>query len=102
MIGKGTVREVTAMRPIGPYAAWPTPKEEDMPGPANWALEHATSYWGDETGQDLSEYAFLLSLLALAIIVLLFNFRDTIAKVIGQARDCLNVVETNDPGTCPG
>jgi hypothetical protein len=100
--GKGTVREMTAMRADGPNAAWPTPKEDDMPGPAIRALEQARAYWGDDTGQDLSEYAFLLSLLALAIIVLLFNFRDTIAKVIGQARDCLNAVETNDPGTCPG
>jgi len=73
-----------------------------MPVPANGALAYIGALWGDEAGQDLAEYAFLLALLALAIVVMLFNFRDVIAKVIGQARDCLNSVETNDPGTCPG
>lgn len=73
-----------------------------MPVSVSGPLSVPRAIWGDEGGQDLAEYAFLLSLLALAIVVLLFNFRDVIAKVIGQARDCLNSVETNDPGTCPG
>lgn len=73
-----------------------------MPVSATDAGRGLGSLWRDESGQDLSEYAFLLAILALAIVVMLFNFRDTIAKVIGQARDCLNQVETNDPGTCPG
>lgn len=73
-----------------------------MPVSVYGPLAVPRAMWGDESGQDLAEYAFLLSLLALAIVVLLFNFRDVIAKVIGQASDCLNSVETNDPGTCPG
>jgi Flp pilus assembly pilin Flp len=72
-----------------------------MPVPAKGVVAYTRAFWLDEAGQDLTEYAFLLAILALAIVVMLFNFRDTIAKVIGQATDCLNSIETNNPGTCP-
>jgi len=45
------------------------------------------AFWKDESGQDMAEYALLLSLIALAIIGAVFLFRDAI---IGRFQEAAN------------
>jgi len=53
-------------------------------------LEILGSYWRDEAGQDLAEYSVLMALIALAMIVLLIDFRTAIAQPIDGVRDAIN------------
>lgn len=46
--------------------------------------------WRDEAGQDLAEYTVLMALIALAMIVLLIDFRTAIAQPIDGVRDAIN------------
>ena len=46
--------------------------------------------WRDEAGQDLAEYSVLMALIALAMIVLLIDFRTAIAQPIDGVRDAIN------------
>ncbi len=48
------------------------------------------SLWRDEGGQDLAEYSVLMALIALAMIVLLIDFRTAIAAPIDNVRDVIN------------
>jgi Flp pilus assembly pilin Flp len=48
------------------------------------------SIWKDESGQDTAEYALLLLLIALALIVAIGNFKESIVKVFNNATDTLN------------
>lgn len=48
------------------------------------------SLWRDEGGQDLAEYSVLMALIALAMIVLLIDFRTAIAAPIENVRDVIN------------
>lgn len=47
-------------------------------------------YGRDEAGQDLAEYSVLMALIALAMIVLLIDFRTAIAQPIDGVRDAIN------------
>jgi Flp pilus assembly pilin Flp len=47
-------------------------------------------YWRDEAGQDLAEYSVLMALIALAMIVLLIDFRTAIAQPMDSVRDAIN------------
>ncbi len=46
--------------------------------------------WLDETGQDTAEYALLLLLIALALIVAITQFRSSIANAFSRATAQLN------------
>ena len=46
--------------------------------------------WKDETGQDTAEYALLLLLIALALIVAITGFRSAIANAFSRATAQLN------------
>jgi Flp pilus assembly pilin Flp len=46
--------------------------------------------WTDETGQDTAEYALLLLLIALALIVAITGFRSAIANAFSRATGQLN------------
>jgi Flp pilus assembly pilin Flp len=46
--------------------------------------------WFDESGQDTAEYALLLLLIALALIVAITNFRSAIANAFSRATAQLN------------
>jgi len=50
--------------------------------------------WSDEQGQGLTEYALLLALVALGLIILLGNYRDAIGNVFTEATTTL---EANTP-----
>ena len=41
--------------------------------------------WKEEEGQDLTEYALLLTLIALALVVAMGNLANAIATVFGNA-----------------
>jgi Flp pilus assembly pilin Flp len=47
-------------------------------------------YGRDEAGQDLAEYSVLMALIALAMIVLLIDFRTAIAQPMDSVRDAIN------------
>jgi pilus assembly protein Flp/PilA len=46
--------------------------------------------WHDEQGQGLTEYALLLALVALGLIILLGNYRNAIGNVFRNATETLN------------
>ena len=46
--------------------------------------------WKDESGQDTAEYALLLLLIALALIVAITGFRSAIANAFSKATTQLN------------
>lgn len=55
-----------------------------------------TTLWHDESGQDMAEYALLLTLIAIALVAAVVLFRDAIidrfeetAEVIEQGEDAL-------------
>jgi pilus assembly protein Flp/PilA len=50
--------------------------------------------WNDEQGQGLTEYALLLALVALGLIILLGNYREAIGNVFTEATTTL---EGNTP-----
>ena len=52
-------------------------------------LKNLARYWSDEAGQDLAEYSVLMALIALAMIVLLIDFRAAIAQPIDSVRDAI-------------
>jgi Flp pilus assembly pilin Flp len=46
--------------------------------------------WKDDRGQGLTEYALLIALVSLALIVLLGNYRNAIGNVFRNAGNTLN------------
>jgi Flp pilus assembly pilin Flp len=46
--------------------------------------------WRDETGQGLTEYALLIALVSLGLIVLLGSYRTALGNVFRNARTVLN------------
>jgi pilus assembly protein Flp/PilA len=52
--------------------------------------------WSDEQGQGLTEYALLLALVALGLIILLGNYRDAIGNVFRNSADTLNAHSAPD------
>lgn len=53
-------------------------------------------FWVDESGQDLAEYAILLALIAIVVIVAVRALGPTIRDVFSSVDDCLF------DGPCPG
>ena len=50
--------------------------------------------WQDESGQDLAEYALLLGLIALLLVVAIGTFRDAIAGLFNRAETVLDEAGT--------
>lgn len=48
------------------------------------------TFWRNESGQDMAEYALLLALIALALIVAVVAFRGAIMDRFNEATDQLN------------
>jgi pilus assembly protein Flp/PilA len=46
--------------------------------------------WKDESGQGLTEYALLIALVSLALILLLGSYRTALGNVFRNARNTLN------------
>jgi Flp pilus assembly pilin Flp len=46
--------------------------------------------WNDESGQGLTEYALLLALVSLGLILLLGTYRQALGNVFRNARNVLN------------
>ena len=47
------------------------------------------SYWADESGQGLTEYALILALVSVGLIAVLIIFRDEIGAVFDRIIDTL-------------
>ena len=52
--------------------------------------DYVRGVWMDESGQDMAEYALLLALIALVLIVAINAFRDAIQARFQQATNELN------------
>jgi pilus assembly protein Flp/PilA len=48
------------------------------------------SFWMDESGQDMAEYALLLALIALVLIIAIQSFRGAIQTKFQEATNQLN------------
>ena len=48
------------------------------------------TFWSDESGQDMAEYALLLVLIAVVVTVAVIAFRGAITNAFNDARDQLN------------
>ena len=48
------------------------------------------TFWNDESGQGLTEYAVIIGLVSVALIAVLVLFRNQIASVFNDARSELN------------
>lgn len=44
------------------------------------------SFWSDESGQGLTEYAVIIALVSVALILVLIAFRDELARVFNAIR----------------
>jgi pilus assembly protein Flp/PilA len=58
-----------------------------------------TSLWKDESGQGLTEYALIIALVAIGLIIVLVAFRDEIANVFNRIRTTLSNAPTNTAST---
>jgi pilus assembly protein Flp/PilA len=59
--------------------------------------ELITRLWEDESGQGLTEYALLVALISVALIVTLILFRNAIGRVFQNATAALNVAPNQFP-----
>ena len=50
------------------------------------------TFWKDESGQDLAEYALLLGLITIALVVIVTAFGETIVGIFQTADDTLSGV----------
>jgi Flp pilus assembly pilin Flp len=48
------------------------------------------SFWKDESGQDMAEYALLLALIALVLVVAIQGFRGAVQQKFQSASSTLN------------
>lgn len=48
------------------------------------------SFWADESGQGLTEYALILALVSVALVAVLVLFRNAIGRVIDAVITALN------------
>ena len=53
------------------------------------------SFWADESGQGLTEYALIIALVAIGLILILISFRDAIGRIFVAIRGELNAAPTN-------
>ena len=49
-------------------------------------MELMKNFWNDESGQGLTEYAVIIGLVSVALILVLVAFRNEIARVFNDAR----------------
>lgn len=49
-------------------------------------MELIKTFWTDESGQGLTEYAVIIGLVSVALLLVLIAFRDEIARVFNDAR----------------
>jgi pilus assembly protein Flp/PilA len=59
------------------------------------------SFWADESGQGLTEYALILALVSVGLIVVLILFRDNIGAVFDRIIETLRGAP-QDNGYVPG
>ena len=57
------------------------------------------SFWMDESGQDMAEYALLLALIALVLIIAIQSFRGAIQARFQEATTELNGAGTGGGGS---
>ena len=57
-------------------------------------MKHLVRLWKDEEGQDLTEYALLLVLIALAAITVMSNLGSAINAVFSSGSSTLNSANT--------
>jgi pilus assembly protein Flp/PilA len=50
------------------------------------------SFWTDESGQGLTEYALIIALVALLLIAVVWAFKDAIANVFNKMKSTLDTV----------
>ena len=53
------------------------------------------SFWNDESGQGLTEYALIIALVSIALIVILIIFRTEIGDVFSKIADALQGAPAN-------
>jgi len=57
------------------------------------------SFWSDESGQGLTEYAVIIALVSVALILVLIAFRDELARVFNAIRGELKSTTVTQAGT---
>jgi pilus assembly protein Flp/PilA len=57
------------------------------------------SFWNDESGQGLTEYAVIIALVSIALLVVLAAFRDELASVFNEIRTELATQTISQAGT---
>lgn len=57
------------------------------------------NFWNDESGQGLTEYAVIIALVSVALLLVLAAFRDEIASVFNDARSELNATAITQAAT---
>jgi pilus assembly protein Flp/PilA len=57
------------------------------------------SFWTDESGQGLTEYAVIIALVSIALLVVLAAFRDELASVFNEIRTELATQTISQAGT---
>ena len=61
------------------------------------------SFWHDDSGQGLAEYAVILALVSVAMLVVLVAFRDEVGRLYGSIRVALEEdIRTGRPGLGQG
>ncbi len=53
------------------------------------------SFWADESGQGLTEYALIIALVSVGVIAVLYIFRDAIGRIFSRIADTLKDAPTN-------
>ncbi len=48
------------------------------------------SFWADESGQGLTEYAVIIALVSIALILVLIAFRDELGRIFNAIHNELN------------
>ena len=62
-------------------------------------MELVRNFWSDESGQGLTEYAVIIALVSVALILVLIAFRDEIARVFNDIRGELETATVSQATT---
>lgn len=62
-------------------------------------MELLKNFWSDESGQGLTEYAVIIALVSVALILVLIAFRDEIARVFNDIRGELSTATVTQATT---
>ena len=52
-------------------------------------------FWSEESGQGLTEYALIIALVAVGLILILIAFRNSIGNTFNASRNALNSAPAN-------